>query len=78
MSFKTIPKPSFLDKQDYLGFKNGTQLWRSKDKKRHFTWDGLHGEIEVFNKNGNHLGSIEPIHGELRKEAVAGRYIDVN
>ncbi len=78
MRYIAIPKPSFLDNQVYLGFKNGNQLWRSTDRKRYFTWDRLHGEIEVFNKNGNHLGSIEPIHGEQSKEAVPGRYIDVN
>lgn len=41
------------------------------------TWDALHGEIEVFNARGLHLGSIDPVNGSLIKEPVQGRRIDV-
>jgi hypothetical protein len=74
---KTIPKPSVLDDCTYLGAFNGERRWRSRDGKRIFTWDSLHGEIEVFNKRGRHLGAIDPINGNLLKEPVAGRCIDV-
>lgn len=77
MTVKPIPKPSFLDGCDYLGAFSGERRWRSSDGKRIFTWDGLHGEIEVFNKRGRHLGAIHPIHGNLLKDAVPGRTIDV-
>ncbi|WP_411674891.1 colicin E3/pyocin S6 family cytotoxin [Bacillus velezensis] len=37
----------------------------------------MHGEIEIFNKQGRHLGSAEPIFGELIKPAVKGRKLNV-
>lgn len=71
-----IPKPSFLDECISLGAINGQKRWRSVDFKRLYTWDSLHGEIEVFNKRGMHLGVSNP-YGDLIKEAVKGRKIDV-
>ena len=77
MGRKPIPKPSFLDDCDYLGFVHGERRWRSKNRKRLYTWDGLHGEVEAFNARGRHLGSFDPITGALIKTAVQGRKIDV-
>ena len=37
----------------------------------------LHGEIEVFNARGKHLGAMDPVTGEMIKSAVPGRAIDV-
>ncbi|PCH66974.1 MAG: hypothetical protein COC06_12005 [Bacteroidales bacterium] len=72
----TIPKPSFLDECILFGAVNGQKRWRSQDLKRLYTWDSLHGEIEVFNKRGKHLGVLNP-NGDLIKDAVKGRKIDV-
>ena len=72
-----IPKPCFLDNCDSLGAYNGQKRWRSSDGERLYTWDSLHGEIEVFNKRGQHLGAIDPVHGVLIKDAIKGRKIDV-
>ena len=77
MPSKPIPKPSILDDFDYLGAFSGERRWRSKDGNRLYTWDSLHGEVEVFNKRGRHLGTIDPVHGNLIKPAVKGRTIDV-
>ena len=77
MAPKPIPKPSYLDGCEPLGVFGSERRWRSADGKRIYTWDSLHGEIEVFNKRGNHLGVIEAIHGHVIKEAVRGRKIDV-
>lgn len=77
MSYIPIPKPSFLDEQEFLGVKHDQKLWRSNDRKRYFTWDGLHGEIEVFNKQGYHMGSIDPTTELKRKGPVRGRRLDV-
>ena len=77
MTRNLIPKPSFLDGCTFLGAFSGERRWRSTDGNRIFTWDSLHGEIEVFNKRGRHLGAIDPIHGNLIKDAVPGRSIDV-
>lgn len=71
-----IPKPSFLDKCISLGAFNGQKRWRSADNKRIYTWDSLHGEIEVFNKRGKHLGVLNP-QGDFIKEPIKGRKIDV-
>lgn len=76
MAGKPIPKPSYLDECDYMGVFNNQKRWRSKDTTRLYTWDSLHGEIEVFNKRGRHLGVLNP-EGDFIKEPVKGRKIDV-
>ncbi|MBH0176795.1 MAG: hypothetical protein HP491_02765 [Nitrospira sp.] len=72
-----MPRPSFLDDCEPLGAFSRQKRWRSKDRKRYYTWDGLHGEIEVFDKRGHHLGAIHPVYGYLIKDPVRGRKIDV-
>lgn len=74
---KPIPRPSILDDCTYLGAFNNERRWRSADGDRLYTWDSLHGEIEVFNKRGRHLGAIDPTNGTLLKDAVPGRKIHV-
>jgi hypothetical protein len=37
----------------------------------------LRGEIEVFNGRGKHLGVLHATRGDLIKDAVPGRSIDV-
>ena len=53
----------------------GKQVWISTDSDRLYTWDSLHGEIEVFDKQGYHLGSLDALNGTLVKPAVKGRRI---
>ncbi|MCY4360754.1 MAG: colicin E3/pyocin S6 family cytotoxin [Gammaproteobacteria bacterium] len=77
MSRKSKSASPFLDNQEYLGFIYGEQRWRSGDRKRIYTWDSLHGEIEVFNTRGYHLGVLDKIGGRLIKSAVKGRKIRV-
>jgi hypothetical protein len=74
---KTIPNPSILDDFESLGAVNGKQRWRSDGGKRLYTWDSLHGEVEVFNARGKHLGALDPNTGDWVKDAVPGRTIDV-
>jgi hypothetical protein len=59
-----------------LGAIQGQKRWRCPRTGRLFTWDALHGEIEVFNRRGRHLGVMDP-NGRLVKDAVKGRKIDV-
>ena len=47
------------------------------DGKRLYTWDSLHGEIEAFNRRGEHLGALDAITGEFIKDPSPGRRIDV-
>jgi len=55
----SVPKPSFLDQCVSKGARGGEKRWRSQDGKRLYTWDWTHGEIEVFNKRGHHLGTLD-------------------
>ena len=57
--------------------RGGRKVWRSRAKKRYYTWDSLHGEVEVWNRNGWHLGAVDPLTGKFIKEAQKGRRIDV-
>jgi hypothetical protein len=74
---KSIPRPSILDGFEYLGAFSGERRWRSDGGRRLYTWDSLHGEVEVFNARGKHLGALEPVTGAWVKPAVPGRTIDV-
>jgi hypothetical protein len=74
----SIPRPSYLDTLVRVGFKNGQQRWRSRCGSRIYTWDAFHGEIEVFNSRGRHIGVVHAITGATIKPAEKGRSIDVS
>ncbi|MET3659164.1 colicin E3/pyocin S6 family cytotoxin [Sporosarcina psychrophila] len=71
-----LPKPSILDAFKVNRISGGRKVWQSDDG-RFFTWDSLHGEIEVYNKRGRHIAVLHPQTGEKIKDAVKGRKIDV-
>lgn len=71
------PNPCYLDVCVALGFIAGERRWRNRDGTRLYTWDYLHGEIEVFDRRGHHLGVIDAVSGVPIKPAVKGRTIDV-
>lgn len=75
MVHKIPPKPSILDDFEYIKMCAGRKLYR--EGKRYYTWDSLHGEVEVFDSRGYHLGSIDPLNGIYLKGPVKGRRIDV-
>lgn len=70
-----IPKPSILDNFRVVGIEGGRKVYKDDDENIYYTWDSLHGELEVFNKNGCHLGAACPQTGLLIKRAVKGRRI---
>ncbi len=72
-----IPRPGFLDKCESLGYIYGERRWRSPDGQRLFTWDGLHGEIEGYDKRGNHAGVFDAVTGAFIKSKRRGRTIRV-
>jgi len=74
---KPIPKPSFLDECEYLDYIQGERRWRDKLTNLLFTWDALHGEVEVFSSRGEHRGAFDPIARRQVKPAVKGRRIRV-
>ncbi|MBD1362214.1 hypothetical protein IDJ77_00200 [Mucilaginibacter sp. ZT4R22] len=76
MAGKPIPKPSFLDECIPIGAGYGRKRWKSQDNTRLYEWDSFHGEIEIYNNRGRHLGVLNA-YGVLIKDAVKGRKIDV-
>ena len=74
-----VPRPDdcFLESLEVLHVLDGRKVWASADRQRLYTWDSLHGEVEVFNRRGRHLGAANAQNGELVKPAVRGRSIDV-
>jgi hypothetical protein len=77
MSQKPIPSGCWLESLEVWRVIGGRKVWRSHDGARLYTWDSAHGEIEVFNKLGWHLGALEARTGRPVKFAVKGRRIDV-
>ncbi|MGC9196111.1 MAG: colicin E3/pyocin S6 family cytotoxin [Syntrophobacteraceae bacterium] len=77
MTHKILPRPSVLDDCIPVGRRNGRKVWKSQSGHRFFTWDSLHGEVEVFDSRGQHLGAIDPMTGAKTKSAVPGRRLDV-
>jgi len=77
---KQPPKflPGFPDakvvrgKTPYPGGKR--KRWEMPDGK-FLEWDYMHGEVEMYNKNGNHLGAFDPNKGEKVKNAKKDRNI---
>ncbi|WP_341751172.1 colicin E3/pyocin S6 family cytotoxin [Candidatus Tisiphia endosymbiont of Piscicola geometra] len=49
----------------------------SGNKQRFYQWDHTHNDIEVYDSNGCHQGSINPKTGELYKEPVKGRQLGI-
>ncbi|MFT6550019.1 MAG: hypothetical protein ACJA1I_000045 [Zhongshania marina] len=70
-----IPKPSILDSLRVASIEAGRKVYKDDSENVYYTWDSFHGEVEVFNKNGRHLGVACPQTGVLIKPAVRGRKI---
>jgi hypothetical protein len=49
----------------------------SGKNKQYYEWDYLHGDIEVYNANRKHLGSLDPITGEISKPPVKTRRLEL-
>lgn len=69
------PKPCYLDQLVHYRLIDGRSTFRSPDGRRLYQWDSLHGEIEVYDKNGYHLGALDSVSGLMlaHKKAVKGR-----
>jgi len=75
MGGQPIPKPSILDNCHVVGIEGGRKVYRDPDEALFYTWDSLHGELEVFNKRGIHIGVACHQTGIMLKPAVRGRRI---
>ncbi len=57
-------------------YRGGIRMSGSGRDRRYYEWDHEHGgEIEVYDRNGNHTGVLDPTTGEQIKPAVNGRDI---
>jgi len=70
-----IPKPSFLDGCEALGYIYGKRRWRDDDG-RLYTWDSFHGEIEAYDRIGQHIAVLDATGLEI-KPPRRGRRIRV-
>jgi len=61
--------------QDLKPHKGKTKTDGKGRKKRFYEWDYTHGDIEVYDRNGKHLGSMDPKTGKMYKPAEPGREI---
>jgi hypothetical protein len=71
-----VPSNSYLHALERVP-RRGATRWRSDNGERLYEWDALHGEVEVYDKRGNHLGVEDAISGRAIKGAQPGRRIDV-
>ncbi|RGB40883.1 cytotoxic-domain-containing protein [Rhizophagus diaphanus] len=62
----------------------GLKSYRGKTKtsgngknKKYYEWDFTHKDIEVYDSNGKHLGSMDPVSGDMIKPPVKGRKIKI-
>lgn len=69
------PKTGFVERLERMAYQGETR-WRDSISGRLYTWDRTHGEFEVFNERGRHIGVVNQ-DGVLIKDAVKGRKIDV-
>lgn len=74
-----IPDDSFLRRLDLFGVRDGRRVWRegTGGHARYYTWDRLHGEVEVFNGRGRHLGAAEALSGRIIKKARKDRRLNL-
>jgi hypothetical protein len=62
--------------QSFQAWRGGTKTnGLSGSKRRYYEWDNTHEDIEVYDSNGNHLGSMDATSGAMIKPAVSGRKI---
>lgn len=78
MGGKPRPKPSIVDKFEVAFVEGNRKYYFDPAEKRYYSWDSLHGEFEVFDRRGYHLGSACPATGFLLKPPVRGRRINPN
>ncbi|MGH6689703.1 MAG: colicin E3/pyocin S6 family cytotoxin [Gammaproteobacteria bacterium] len=58
----SIPVPwkaRFLSTLDRVP-RRGEPRWRNATRDRFYEWDRRHGELEVYNNRGRHLGAVDP------------------
>lgn len=72
------PTPSILDGLKVAMIESGRKVYYNATEDVYYTWDTMHGEVEVFNRRGRHIGVADPVSGLMIKPAVRGRKINPN
>ncbi|CAC9484862.1 hypothetical protein BPUTSESOX_748, partial [uncultured Gammaproteobacteria bacterium] len=54
---------------------NGIKSTGKGKKKRFYDWDYTHNDIEVYDRNRRHLGSMNPTTGKIYKGPIKGRVL---
>ncbi|MGH0590024.1 SAR2788 family putative toxin [Bacillus mycoides] len=57
--------------------KGKTKASGKGSKKKYYEWDHTHNDIEVYDSKGKHLGSMDPLTGDMIKGPVKGRSIKI-
>lgn len=78
MGGKPRPNPSIVSGMTVAFVEGGRKYYFDAQAQRYFSWDSLHGEFEVFDRRGFHLGSVCPNTGITLKPPVRGRRIKTN
>jgi RHS repeat-associated protein len=69
------PSGKFLDKLIHARPKGDRRRWTDSER-RIYEWDRLHGELEVYDRRGRHLGVRDPKSGKWIKDPAPGRTIE--
>lgn len=72
---KPVPKSGFVERLVRLRHSSRTR-WTNPGGTRYYEWDPFHGEFEVYDAQGWHLGAVDE-DGKPVKGAKKGRRIDV-
>lgn len=82
MTYIPMPENCFLllgENYDFFRVISKKKTWTNKKRSRYYQWDELHGEVEVYNKRGKHLGAMEdPSVNVITKPRDKSRTIDVS
>lgn len=68
--------PDFLSELEKVNW-HGESRWTDRATGYIYTYDRLHGHVEVFNKRGRHVGVVDVQTGERIGEAEKGRTTSV-
>lgn len=72
------PNPCYLDEFEVWRIVRGRKVWRNAASNRLYTWDSMHGEIEVFDARGRHLGVLHAVTGRFTGDAIHGRVLELD
>jgi hypothetical protein len=67
----------FVDGLDRAKHKGTRKRWTNGKRRQIYEEDSQHGDLEKYNRRGQHKGTVNPDTGEIIKEPVKGRTTEV-